>query len=53
MYGEGQEDVHVWRGSSMGVFTMKSAYYMQMEREACGLARCSIREKHNTVWKTL
>jgi hypothetical protein len=33
-----QPDVLIWRGSDNGVFTVKSAYYLQMEINKRGLA---------------
>lgn len=36
-----QEDRLIWRGTAKGVFTVKSAYHMQKEREIANMAEGS------------
>jgi ribonuclease HI len=48
-----QEDRLIWRGTTKGVFTVKSAYHMQKELEGSLAAGCSFRRDGSEVWKRL
>jgi hypothetical protein len=48
--GTSQDDALIWRGTAKGVFSMRSAYYMQKEVEEEAQARCSVRGPTSEVW---
>lgn len=48
-----QGDVQVWRATKNGIFSVKSAYYIQKDLEAKGVAECSSRHKKNTIWRDI
>ena len=45
------EDRQVWRGTKNGLFSVKSAYYIQKELEARGMAESSTRKEFCRVWR--
>lgn len=48
-----QDDVCIWRRTKNGLFSVKSAYYIQREMEALGEAESSSKRGKSTVWKHL
>jgi hypothetical protein len=48
-----QPDALFWRGSAKGNFTVRSAYYIQMEMNKSGLATCSMNRESTDFWKKL
>ena len=48
-----QEDVLIWRGTKNGVFSVRTAYYMQMEMASRNEAACLESGKQNLVWKRI
>lgn len=48
-----QEDRFIWRGTTKGVFSVKSAYHIQKELEGSLAAGCSLRREGSEVWKRL
>lgn len=48
-----REDVRVWRGTNTGLFSVRSAYYIQMETDAQGVAASSSLESNSRVWSSL
>jgi hypothetical protein len=48
-----QPDALFWRGSANGNFTVRSAYYIQMEMNKSGLATCSMNRESTDFWKKL
>ena len=47
-----QLDVLIWRGTTSGKFTVKSAYYMQQDLNNSGVAAC-LDVVSNNFWKKL
>jgi hypothetical protein len=48
-----REDVCIWRGSKNGIFTVRSAYYIQKELEKRRLAKSSSSKDHCTFWRKI
>jgi ribonuclease HI len=48
-----QEDILIWRGTKNGIFSVRSAYYMQMEMVSRNEGACSENEKQNRIWKRI
>jgi hypothetical protein len=48
-----QEDILIWRGTKNGIFSVRSAYYMQMEMVSRNEGACSESEKLNRIWKRI
>ena len=48
-----QPDALIWRGSINRNFTLRSAYYIQMEMNKRGLATCSTDKESTNFWKQL
>jgi ribonuclease HI len=48
-----QPDTLIWRGSPNGCFTVRSAYYIQLEITKRGLATCSTNKESTSLWKQL
>lgn len=42
-----------WQGTSQGVFTVKSAYHMALQRKSHGLGECSNAKKDGGVWNNI
>lgn len=49
----GQPDILVWRGSANGVFTVKSAYHMENEKQLCSRGESSVAPQWSWVWQKL
>jgi len=48
-----QEDKMIWRGTTAGTFTVRSAYYMELNRLAQDRGEGSGANAHVEVWKTI
>jgi hypothetical protein len=48
-----QEDIIIWRGTKNGIFSVRSAYHMQMEMVSRNEGACSESEKQNRIWKRI
>jgi hypothetical protein len=48
-----QVDACIWRGTKNGSFSVRSAYYIQMEMEKRGLAESSSTGERSKVWKQI
>jgi ribonuclease HI len=51
--GTNQEDRQIWRGTKNGLFSVKSAYYMQVELKEKEMAGCSTRKDGDGVWRII
>jgi hypothetical protein len=49
----GQEDIQLWRGTSTGAFTVRSAYHFHKERDLIGQAGGSVQYNSEEVWKNI
>jgi hypothetical protein len=49
----GQPDFLVWRGSTNGVFTVKSAYHMENNKQLCSRGESSVFSQGCWVWQKL
>ncbi|GLT70005.1 hypothetical protein SLA2020_421100 [Shorea laevis] len=49
----GQPDRLVWKGTSSGVFTVRSAYHIEVERSRCLLDESSIAPTMKLVWQKI
>jgi hypothetical protein len=49
----GQPDQIVWQGTKNRYFTVKSAYYMEMQHRNCSKGESSTRRQNEGVWKTI
>jgi hypothetical protein len=47
-----RDDALIWRGTSRGIFSVRSAYHMLKERVDVGKAECSSSGPISEVWKT-
>lgn len=45
-----QENALIWRGTTNGLFSMRSAYHMQKEREVASKAEGSSRVRDSSMW---
>jgi hypothetical protein len=48
-----QEDKYIWRGSITGIFSVRSAYHMEMRRLAQERGECSGVDNSGDFWKTI
>jgi hypothetical protein len=48
-----QSDTLIWRGTTNGLFSVCSAYYIQQEIEATSLAKCSYKAGKREVWRDI
>ncbi|XP_059431505.1 uncharacterized protein LOC132165008 [Corylus avellana] len=48
-----QVDLLIWRGTKNGIFSVKSAYHLQQEREVSAMASSSTPNIGGAVWKRL
>lgn len=48
-----QEDTLIWRGTPKGIFTVRSAYYLEKEREEATKPEGSSRTRHSSIWKLI
>jgi hypothetical protein len=49
----GQSDFMVWKGTSMGEFSMRSAYHLENERQEVSLGYCSYTSRLNHLWNLI
>jgi hypothetical protein len=48
-----QDDKLIWKGTASGVFSVKSAYYLQKELAAVHMAEGFDRGQNSEVWRTI
>lgn len=48
-----QSDTLIWRGTTNGLFSVRSAYYIQQELEATSPAKCSHQAGKREVWRDI
>ncbi|XP_035551510.1 uncharacterized protein LOC118349853 [Juglans regia] len=49
----GSEDKLIWGPSKRGLFTVKSAYYLEQERKSRLKGECSTEKKADSIWKNI
>ena len=49
----GQHNKQIWRGTMMGIFSVRSAYHLAMERYGKQRPKCSYRAVISPIWKVL
>jgi hypothetical protein len=49
----GQDDKMIWKGTPLGLFTVKSAYHMEMQRISQERGECSGEYGGGMVWKAI
>ncbi|XP_059446647.1 uncharacterized protein LOC132178216 [Corylus avellana] len=47
-----QEDTLIWRGTAKGIFTVRSTYHLQRERDMAGQAEGSSNARNHPIWRT-
>jgi ribonuclease HI len=48
-----QEDALIWRGTKKGIFTVRSAYFLEKEREMATKPEGSSRTRQSSIWKLI
>jgi hypothetical protein len=49
----GHKDKMIWRGTTTGDFTVRSAYHMEKERSDANRGECSVQSDLNNLWKKI
>jgi hypothetical protein len=48
-----QEDQQIWRGTATGVFSVRSAYHIEKDRELAAKAGGSSRDRNSHIWRSI
>jgi hypothetical protein len=48
-----QEDILIWRGTAKGIFTIRSAYHMEKDREVANKPEGSLRARNSGLWRSI
>jgi hypothetical protein len=48
-----QEDILIWRGTAKGIFTVRSAYHMEKDREVANKPEGSLRARNSGLWRSI